>query len=48
MVTHLYFYFIDVAGTRLQVIGMIDGAPLAEGAPIEIAIRAADCVLLEK
>jgi putative spermidine/putrescine transport system ATP-binding protein/spermidine/putrescine transport system ATP-binding protein len=40
-------YFIDVAGTRLQAIGMIDGAPLVEGAVAEIAIRAADCVLLE-
>jgi putative spermidine/putrescine transport system ATP-binding protein/spermidine/putrescine transport system ATP-binding protein len=41
-------YFIDVGSTRLQVIGMIDGAPLAEGAPVEIGIRAADCVLLEE
>jgi putative spermidine/putrescine transport system ATP-binding protein/spermidine/putrescine transport system ATP-binding protein len=40
-------YFIEVAGTRLQAIGMIDTAPLAEGAEIEIGIRAADCVLLK-
>jgi putative spermidine/putrescine transport system ATP-binding protein/spermidine/putrescine transport system ATP-binding protein len=40
-------YFIDVAGARLQAIGMIDGAPLPEGAEIEIGIRAADCVLLK-
>jgi putative spermidine/putrescine transport system ATP-binding protein/spermidine/putrescine transport system ATP-binding protein len=40
-------YFIDVAGIRLQAIGMINGAPLAEGASIEIGIRAADCVLLK-
>ena len=40
-------YFIDVAGIRLQAIGMIDTEPLAEGARIEIAIRAADCVLLK-
>jgi putative spermidine/putrescine transport system ATP-binding protein/spermidine/putrescine transport system ATP-binding protein len=40
-------YFIDVGGTRLQAIGMIDTAPLAEGADIEIGIRAADCVLLK-
>ena len=40
-------YFIEVAGTRLQAIGMIDKAPLSEGAEIEIGIRAADCVLLK-
>jgi putative spermidine/putrescine transport system ATP-binding protein/spermidine/putrescine transport system ATP-binding protein len=40
-------YFIDVAGTRLQAIGMIDTAPLSEGAEIEIGIRAVDCVLLK-
>jgi putative spermidine/putrescine transport system ATP-binding protein/spermidine/putrescine transport system ATP-binding protein len=40
-------YFIEVAGTRLQAIGMIDGAPLAEGDEVEIGVRAADCVLLK-
>ena len=41
-------YFIDVGGSRLQAIGMIDGAPLQEGAATDIAIRAADCVLLSR
>jgi putative spermidine/putrescine transport system ATP-binding protein len=40
-------YFIDVAGVRLQAIGMIDGTPLAEGAAVDVGIRAADCVLLK-
>jgi putative spermidine/putrescine transport system ATP-binding protein len=40
-------YFIDVAGVRLQAIGMIDGTPLAEGTAVDVGIRAADCVLLK-
>ncbi|MFO1159990.1 MAG: ABC transporter ATP-binding protein [Reyranellaceae bacterium] len=41
-------YFIEVGGARLQAIGMIDGAPIQEGASTDVAIRAADCVLLAR
>ena len=39
-------YFLDVDGFRLQVIGTIDGSPLAEGTPVTVSIRAGDCVLI--
>jgi len=39
-------YFLDVDGFRLQVIGTIDGPPLAEGTPVTVSIRAGDCVLI--
>jgi putative spermidine/putrescine transport system ATP-binding protein/spermidine/putrescine transport system ATP-binding protein len=39
-------YFLDVGGFRLQMIGTIDGSPLAEGTPVTVTIRGGDCVLL--
>ena len=39
-------YFLDIDGFRLQMIGTIDGLPLAEGTAVTVTIRASDCVVL--
>ncbi len=41
-------YFVDVAGTRLQVISTIDEHPYREGDRVVVTIRPRDCVLLDE
>ncbi len=39
-------YFIRVGDTQLQAINMIEGRPFAEGSPVSVHVRPADCSAL--
>ena len=41
-------YFVSVADRRLQAINSIEGHPFREGQPVQVRIRAADCVALDE
>jgi len=41
-------YFVSVADRRLQAINSIDGHPFREGQPVQVRIRADDCVVLDE
>lgn len=41
-------YFVEALGTSLQVINPIDEHPLREGTPVQLRIRAQDCVVLAR
>jgi len=41
-------YFVEVAGTRLQIISTIDEHPYREGDRVVVTIRSRDCVLLDE
>ncbi len=41
-------YFVEVAGTRIQIISTIDEHPHREGDRVVVTIRSRDCVLLDE
>jgi len=41
-------YFVEALGTTLQVINPIDERPLRDGDPVQLRVRARDCVVLPR